>query len=98
MIFKCKNCGGNAVYSPEKRRMICPYCDSENSYDRKTNANDIVSNIENCPDCGGTIPVEQFDSAMHCPYCGNSIIFDERVQGEYLPKFIIPFELGKGQL
>ena len=95
MIFKCKNCGGNAVYSPEKRRMICPYCDSENSYDRKANSNDIVSNMENCPDCGGTIPVEQFDSAMHCPYCGNSIIFDERVQGEYLPKFIIPFELGK---
>ena len=26
MIFRCKNCGGNIVYSPEKRKMCCPHC------------------------------------------------------------------------
>lgn len=25
MIFKCKNCGGNSVYSPEKKMMYCPF-------------------------------------------------------------------------
>ena len=93
MIFKCKNCGGNTIYSPEKKMMVCPYCDSEESYTRKDK--ETSYGLDVCPDCGGTIPVEQFDSAMKCPYCGNSVIFNERVEGEYLPKFVIPFELGK---
>ena len=93
MIFKCKNCGGNAVYSPEKKMIVCPFCDSENSYTRKDK--ETSYGLEVCPECGGTIPVEQYDSAMKCPYCDNSVIFNERVEGEYLPKFLIPFELGK---
>lgn len=93
MIFKCKGCGGNVVYSPEKKMMVCPYCDSEDSYARKDKETSYGIGI--CPECNGTIPVEQFDSAMKCPYCDNSIIFNERVEGEYLPKFVIPFELGK---
>ena len=93
MIFKCKNCGGNTVYSPEKRKMVCPFCDSEENYVRKDK--ETSYGMEVCPECGGQIPVEQFDSAMKCPYCDNSVIFNERVEGEYLPKFVIPFELGK---
>lgn len=31
MIYKCRNCGANAVYSPEKGTMYCPYCDSQDS-------------------------------------------------------------------
>ncbi|MBO4514541.1 MAG: hypothetical protein J5721_02590 [Lachnospiraceae bacterium] len=93
MIFKCKNCGGNAVYSPEKKMIVCPFCDSENSYSRKDK--ETSYGLEVCPECGGTIPVEQYDSAMKCPYCDNSVIFNERVEGQYLPKFVIPFELGK---
>jgi len=93
MIFKCKNCGGNVVYSPEKKKMVCPFCDGEDSYSRKDK--ETSYGLEVCPECGGTIPVEQFDSAMKCPYCDNSVIFNERVEGEYLPKYVIPFELGK---
>ncbi|MBO4749512.1 MAG: hypothetical protein J5546_04285 [Lachnospiraceae bacterium] len=93
MIFKCKNCGGNAIYSPEKKMIVCPFCESENSYVRKDK--ETTYGLEVCPECGGTIPVEQYDSAMKCPYCDNSVIFNPRVEGEYLPKFVIPFELGK---
>ena len=93
MIFKCKNCGGNVVYSPEKKKMVCPFCDGEGDYARKDK--ETTYGLEVCPECGGTIPVEEYDSAMKCPYCDNSVIFNERVEGEYLPKFIIPFQLGK---
>ena len=93
MIFKCKNCGGNAIYSPEKKKMICPFCDSEESYERKDK--ETSYGLEVCPECGGTIPVEDYDSATRCPYCDNYLIFNPRVEGEYLPKFLIPFELGK---
>lgn len=92
MIFKCKNCGGNSVYSPEKKAMHCPYCDSVASQNRKDSG---AKASETCPECGGVIPVEQFDSATRCPYCDNYIIFDERVEGQYLPQYMIPFQMGK---
>ncbi len=94
MIFKCTNCGGNVVYSPDKKMMVCPYCGGEDTYKRKDNENSSYG-LSVCPECGGTIPVEEFDSAMHCPYCDNSVIFNERISNEYHPKFIIPFELSK---
>lgn len=35
MIFRCKNCGGNVVYSPERKKMFCPFCESEDSEERE---------------------------------------------------------------
>lgn len=92
MFFKCKNCGGNVVYSPEKHEMVCPFCDSEKSDER---ADVKTPDITICPNCGGEVPVEQHTSATQCPYCESYLIFNERVEGEYEPKLIIPFELGK---
>ncbi len=91
MIFQCKNCGGNVIYSPEKKGMYCPFCDSEKSEQRK----DSEGDIHICPNCGGEVPVEEFTSASQCPYCDNYIIFNERVEGEFLPDYIIPFSHGK---
>ncbi len=92
MIFVCKNCGGNVVYSPERRGMFCPYCDSMESDERKDFPD---SEISVCPNCGGEIPVEEHTSAAQCPYCDNYMIFNERVEGVYAPKKIIPFRMGK---
>lgn len=92
MIFKCRNCGGNVVYSPEKKKMYCPYCDSEESQEVQTRTS---GSLTICPDCGGQIPVEEHTSATQCPYCSNYIVFDERVEGAYQPKKIIPFQMGK---
>ncbi len=92
MIFKCKNCGGNVVYSPERHKMFCPFCESEDSQEvQRSEGGEITI----CPDCGGEIPVQEHTSATQCPYCNNYLIFDERVEGEYLPKMLIPFQLGK---
>lgn len=91
MIFQCKNCGGNVVYSPEKKKMFCPYCESEESEQRKDSQGDITV----CPNCGGEVPVKEYTSAARCPYCDNYIIFNERVEGQYTPKLILPFQHGK---
>jgi len=92
MIFKCKNCEGNVVYSPEKHSMFCPFCDSEGSEERKDYSE---TNMQICPNCGGEVPVKEHTSATQCPYCDNYLIFNERVEGEYEPQLIIPFQLGK---
>ncbi|MBE5883963.1 MAG: hypothetical protein E7291_06060 [Lachnospiraceae bacterium] len=94
MIFKCKNCGGNVVYSPEKRLMYCPFCESESSEERK-DYNDRAMTL--CPECGGEISVQEHTAATQCPYCDNYIILNERVEAEYLPKLLIPFRMGKEQ-
>lgn len=91
MIFKCKNCGGNVVYSPEHKKMYCPYCDCEESQERAMEECDKTF----CPNCGGEITVEEHTSALQCQYCDHYIILNDRVEGEYLPKKIIPFKLSK---
>ena len=91
MIFKCKNCGGNAIYSPEHKGMFCPFCDSQNSQERT----DQASELKICPNCGGELNVEEHTSALQCPYCEHYIILNERVEGEYAPVKIIPFTYSK---
>lgn len=91
MIFKCKNCGGNAIYSPERHKMYCPFCDSVDSQEKKTESQSLVT----CINCGGEIHVNEFTSASKCAYCDNYIVFDERVSGQFLPRLIIPFHFSK---
>lgn len=92
MIFKCKNCGGNVIYSPENNSMFCPYCDSKESGERKDYPG---GDLTICPNCGGEVPVLEHTSATKCPYCENYVIFNPRVEGEYEPKMMIPFQIGK---
>lgn len=91
MIFKCKNCGGNSVYSPEKKMMYCPFCDSENSDERQYEH----AQMQLCPNCGGEVTYTEHTSALQCPYCDHYIILDERVEGVYTPRKIIPFQYSK---
>ncbi len=91
MIFRCKNCNGNTVYSPEHLKMYCPYCGSLESDEKKTTGESLTT----CINCGGEITVADFTSASQCPYCDSYIIFDERVTGEYTPHLIMPFKIGK---
>ncbi len=91
MIFKCKNCGGNVVYSPEQHKMYCPFCESVDSEEKKTER----QSLSTCINCGGELHVTEFISASKCPYCDNYIVHDERVTGVYEPELIIPFTFSK---
>lgn len=91
MIFQCKNCGGNVIYSPEHKGMYCPYCDSEHSEVRR----DAGGRMEICPNCGGDVPVEENTSSVQCPYCDNYIILNQRIEGEFAPDLIIPFSFSR---
>lgn len=90
MIFKCRNCGGNTVYNPEKGELYCPQCESLNSGEKVSS-----STITECSNCGAPITPGDFASALRCPSCGSYIILEERVEGENEPELILPFKLGK---
>ena len=90
MIFKCKNCGGNSVYNPDKGTMYCPHCESLDSEEK------IPSTVmTECVNCGAPLEIGDFTSASKCPHCGSYIIFEERVQGEFTPSLILPFKISK---
>lgn len=90
MLFRCENCGGNTVYDPTKRLMVCPHCDSVESH-QKVDSLDM----HRCVSCGAPLELDEYTSATKCPNCGNYLILEERVQGEYEPKLIIPFKVSK---
>ncbi len=90
MLFKCRNCGGNVVYSPEKGKMYCPHCESEESQDMVQGGS-----LTQCANCGAPIEAGQYGSAGKCAHCGSYLIYNERVEGVFAPHLMIPFHIGK---
>lgn len=73
--------------------MFCPHCESEGSHEREEG--DRNGEMTVCPNCGGEVRVETHTSAARCGYCDSYLIFNERVEGQYAPQTIIPFQMGK---
>lgn len=91
MIFKCRNCGGNTVFSPERHDMFCPYCEGVGTAEKSGAGGSVAQ----CANCGGGLEIGTYTSASKCPYCDSYLIFDERVEGAYKPNLIIPFQYSK---
>ena len=93
MIFKCRNCGGNILYDPDKGTMCCPHCEGLDTEEKLTSTEAITT----CANCGAPMGSVVLDhtSATKCPNCGTYIILDERVQGEYAPDMILPFRISR---
>ena len=105
ITYKCKNCGGELVWSPEQGKYACPYCDSvfteaeleESGEKTKAEEQKIEGDamIYNCPNCGAEIVTDATTAATFCFYCHNPVILTGRLDGAYMPQHIIPFEVGK---
>lgn len=90
MNFKCRSCDAVMVFDPDRQKLLCPFCDSVDTEEKRGDASMTV-----CPSCGGELDPGQFTSASKCPYCGNYIIYDERVIGAFEPSRIMPFKISK---
>lgn len=51
--------------------------------------------IYTCPSCGAEIVTDATTAATFCYYCHNPVILGGRLEGDYLPDKIIPFEITK---
>lgn len=90
MLFKCRNCGGNVVYEPDRGRMYCPHCESEDSQDTIQGGS-----ITQCVNCGAPVETPEYASAGRCGHCGCYLVFNERVEGAYEPHLLLPFCISK---
>lgn len=48
-----------------------------------------------CPSCGAEIVTDETTTATFCYYCHNPVVLTGRLEGEYLPDKIIPFEIDR---
>ena len=48
-----------------------------------------------CANCGAPLEVSRYTSACRCEHCGCYAILEERVEGEYTPHLILPFQISK---
>ena len=90
MIYKCKNCGGNVVYNPDKQKMYCPHCDGIDSEEEVKSSEMTV-----CANCGAPVEMSPYTSALRCEHCGAYTIVEERVEGERTPHLILPFKISR---
>lgn len=51
--------------------------------------------VYTCPSCGAEIVTDETTAATFCYYCHNPVVLSGRVSGEYLPKWIIPFNVDR---
>jgi DNA-directed RNA polymerase subunit RPC12/RpoP len=103
-IYKCPNCGGNMLYDPEQRILLCENCgttknptsfeeEQVKSEDNEQNFDGIVS--YKCPSCGAELVTDKYTAATSCAYCGSPNIIEERLSGNFKPSSIIPFEINR---
>ena len=90
MFYRCKSCGGNVTYNPDKKKMICESCGNEGEPELISQDKKHV-----CNNCGAEIEADQIDLSLKCPYCGTYVIFEDRMENEYEPNLVLPFAIDK---
>ena len=109
--YKCKSCGGNLVYSPNSKDLICEKClfhqkiQISNSVKKHSLNEELAKNsshaLQNehksikCPNCGSEIELKTYEISKICEYCGSSIISQATNIAIKKPDGIIPFMFDK---
>ena len=104
---KCPNCTAVLKYNPHGSNFKCEYCRSEFTIDEIKNYeekhNKVIEDVEEyvdvdtyiCNNCGAEIIVDANTSATSCIYCKNTAILKNKFQGNFKPKYLIPFKTTK---
>ena len=90
MLYRCVNCGGNVVYEPSKKKMICLSCGGDECQEVVPSQDPVI-----CINCGSQIPYTEFQSAGRCPACGTYLLRDDKVTYPYGADVVLPFKISK---
>jgi sarcosine oxidase delta subunit len=78
--FNCTACGAEAVWTPAKQTLVCPYCGTVSQAELKKDGStvaetDLLPALENLPDDGGWVKTKK---TVKCQSCYAISIFDPR--------------------
>ncbi len=107
-IYKCPNCGGEAMFEPNSQKMKCLYCGGlfeinnnsiaqERELDELLKSGDVWEEAEvyQCKTCGAKEVISKQEVSVKCAFCGtNNIIKSEELPG-IKPQGVTPFKLDK---
>ncbi|MBQ4486922.1 MAG: hypothetical protein II936_07940 [Oscillospiraceae bacterium] len=106
ITYKCPNCGGELMWSPDAQRFTCEYCSSEFTEEEAKQQSpqaptaedeqfDNETDVYICKSCGAEIFCDHNTAASFCYYCHNPVSLSGRLEGKYRPDMIIPFSLSR---
>lgn len=101
ITYKCPNCDGGLVFDPESGKYVCEYCQSGfteqelTAQEEQETAQAQDAWIYHCPSCGAEVITDETTAATFCFYCHNPVVLSGRLEGDYLPDGVIPFEISK---
>ena len=75
--YKCPNCGGELVFSPEKQKYECPYCHSVFGEDELADVSAEGQEAEEVTASGDPFEGEREAAWYSCPSCGAQIVTEE---------------------
>lgn len=108
VTYKCPHCDGGLIFDPKAQKFRCEYCQSEfteqelsdsgvslASQQEQNPAGEAV--VYSCPSCGAQVVTGETTAATYCYYCHNPVVLSGRLEGEFRPDYIIPFQIQKEQ-
>ena len=99
IIYKCPNCGGDLRFVPEGQTFQCEYCLSKFSKEQMklsmSEQTEAAVNVYSCPSCGAEVVTDPTTAATFCYYCHNPVVLAGRMEGEYHPDGVLPFEIDR---
>lgn len=58
-------------------------------------AQDGKAVLYNCPNCGAEIVTDESTTATFCYYCHNPVVLEGKMEGKYMPQYVIPFAVDR---
>ncbi len=106
-IHKCPSCGANLTFDAAADKLSCAYCNSEFSVaevdslheeaERKEAKYDSETHGYHCDNCGAEVVTDTTTSSGFCYYCHSPVIFSDKISGDYVPDYVVPFKITKEQ-
>ena len=100
--FKCPYCGGFVEFDPASQRFKCLYCSQLMTEEQLQEPSATEKEQEesgyrayHCQSCGAQIVTTDTTAATRCYSGHNPVVLSDRLEGEFRPDGVIPFELDK---
>ncbi len=104
-IHKCPNCGANLAFDASSANVSCEYCLSEFSVaevesfaakeEKEEKQYQADTHGYHCDNCGAEVITDAETSSGFCYYCHSPVIFSDKLSGEFVPDYVIPFKISK---